>query len=44
MENAYFTHKYNEESIPVSAFEKLATTYSNLSAIQSKLGNTKEAL
>lgn len=44
LENAYITHKYNDKSIPVSALEKLATTYSNLSAIHSKLGNNNEAL
>jgi hypothetical protein len=30
--------------MPVIALEKLSTTYSNLSAIQFKLGNLKEAL
>lgn len=39
LENKYFTHKYEGTTIPLIALEKLATTYSNLSAVQSKLGN-----
>ena len=44
LENDYLEHKYDGKIMPSSALEKLSTTYSNLSAILSKLGNLKEAL